>query len=284
MKRRLLLVLSVLLILVGIFILVKVAASTLVPRGRGALQVTSNLKAQVFLDSKPIGNTPLCKCEQNETIKEGEYELRIVPEDKSIQPFTNRIDINVGVLTAVDRTFLPGSFSSTYILTLERTNESDPQLFIASIPEGALISLDSESKGITPLTLKSISPSEHEVEIQKQRFAKKTVRIRAVPSYKLILNIVLGTQTGADETEVPTLTPPSPTAIPMSSEKVIIKNTPTGFLRVREEPSTGAREIGRVNPQETYKLVDENTSWFKIELNGGTQGWVSKTYAEKTNQ
>lgn len=284
MKRRILLVLSILLILAGIFLLIKLAASTLAPRGHGALQVTSNIKATVLLDSKPIGNTPLCLCEQNETIREGEYELKIVPEDKSAQPFTNRIKINAGVLTALERTFLPGSFSSAYILTLEKGNFSTPQVFIASIPEGALVSLDGESKGVTPLTLKSLSASEHEVEINKQGFAKKTVRVRAVPSYKLVLNVLLGTEGEIDETREATPTPILPTVTIIAQNKIEIKNTPTGFLRVREEPSIGAREIGRVNPGETYVLVDENTSWFKIELKDGTQGWVSKTYAQKTAQ
>src|SRR3972149_5523399 len=110
-----------------------------------------------------------------------------------------RIRINSGVLTAVERTFLPGSFASLYILTLEKTNSSDPQIFIASIPDGALVSIDGKEEGITPLSLKSISSSEHEIEIQKRSFSKKTVRVRSVPSYKLVLNVILGTQGTTDE-------------------------------------------------------------------------------------
>ena len=279
---------AILLILAGMFLLVRIAANTLIPRGKGALQVTSNIKAQVILDNKVLGATPLCKCEQNETLLQGVYELKIIPEDKSVQPFMARVRINFGVLTAVERTFLLGSYASSYILTLEKTDSSDPEIFIASIPDGALVLLDGKEEGITPLTLKSISSSEHELEIQKQGFSKKTIRVRAVPSYKLVLNVILGTQ-GADETVEPT---PSPTPAgqgvlrgatpePTKTDKpqVTIKNTPVGFLRVRENPTTAAKEIGRVNPGESFPYIDENVSWFQIELKDGARGWVSKQYA-----
>ena len=285
MKRRLLMVVAILLILAGMFLLVRIAANTLIPRGKGALQVTSSIKAQVILDNKVLGATPLCKCEQNETLLQGVYELKIIPEDKSVQPFMARVRINSGVLTAVERTFLPGSYASSYILTLEKTNSSDPEIFIASIPDGALISFDGKEEGITPLSLRSISASEHELEIQKQGFSKKTVRVRAVPSYKLVLNVILGTQ-GADETveSQPEAGPPlaeTPTPTKINQALVTIKNTPVGFLRVRESPSTAAKEIGRVNPGETFELIEENASWFKIKLEDG-EGWVSKIYSEKT--
>jgi len=285
MKRRLLMVTAVLLILVGIFLLMRVAAATFAPKGKGALQITSNVKAAAFLDNKPIGNTPLCKCEGNDTLPAGKHELRIVPEDKSFTPFSAKIEINAGVLTAVDRTFLPGSFASAYILTLAKNNSSDPQLFIASIPEGALVSLDGESKGITPILLDPISASEHEVEIQKQGFSKKTVRIRAVPSYKVILNVLLGTKSGVDELQEAPDQEITPTqAASIKQDLILIKDTPTGFLRVREQATTASREVGRVNPQETYPFLDEDTGWFKIELGDKTTGWVSKQYAEKTIQ
>lgn len=286
MKRRILLVISILLILVGIFLLMKVAAETLAPKGKGALQVTSNIKAQVFINNKPLGETPLCKCDQKDTIKQGEYEIKIVPGDKKFQPFVSRIKINPGVLTAVERTFLPGSGASVSILTLEKTQDNDPQLFIATIPEGALVSVDGESKGVTPLNLKNLTSSEHEVEIQKQAFSKKTIRVRAVPSYKLILNILLGTETGPDETQDDAVTPTITPAPTLSASKISVEilNTPNGFLRVRENPSTQATEINRVKTGESYLFIEENDNWLKIELGDGTKGWVSKTYAKKIGE
>lgn len=285
MKKRIILVISILLIFSGIFLLIRIAAATLKTGGRGALQVTSNIKAGVILDNKVLGSTPLCLCDEDKTLPSGTHDLKIIPEDTATPPFLSKVDINPGVLTAVDRTFLPGSLASYYILTLEKKGTDDAQIFIASIPDGALVSIDTVSRGVTPFS-SDISVGEHEVEIEKSGFAKKTVRIRAVKAYKLILNASLGVE-GAEE-EVGSTPIPTPQASPQPTAALInsirIKETPTGFLRVRSGPSTGSSEIGQVKPGETFEFVDENASWYKIVLDDGQEGWVSKTYAESITQ
>lgn len=284
MKRRVLLVVVIVLFFIGIFVLAKFGATLLAPKGRGALQVTSNLKASIYLDNKRIGSMPLCLCNQNQTLSARKYDLKIIPDDKSLQSFSAKITVNSDVLTAVERTFLPGGLASAYILTLEKTKDKNPQIFISSVPDSALISIDGEEKGVTPLDLKLISSSEHEVEITKQGFAKKTVRVRAVPNFRLILNAILGA--GSKDEEISGSPTPSTTpAVTKESEaQVLIKNTPTGFLRVRSSPSLSAAEIGRVSPGESYPFVSENDSWFEITLTTGKNGWVSKTYAQKSTQ
>lgn len=285
MKRRIGLVIATLLILIGIFILVKVAASTIAPRGKGALQVTSSIKATVFLDNRTIGTTPVSLSDPSETIAAGDYTLKIVPSESDIQPFTVRIKINPNVLTAVDRTFLPGALSSASILTLEKINDKNAELFISTVPDATLVTLDGESQGVTPLDMKSVAPSEHDIELEKVGFAKKTIRIRTVAGYKLVLNAILGTE-GADiensNTQVATpsgtiqSTTPTPTAT-----KVVIGTTPNGFLRVRADASTTAAEVGRVTTGATVKYLDETDGWYKVQLDDGSIGWVSQDYSSK---
>jgi len=60
---------------------------------------------------------------------------------------------------------------------------------------------------------------------------------------------------------------------------VVVRKTPTGFLRVRETP--GGIEIARVNPGDKLPFVDENDGWYQIELESGEMGWVSKSYSSK---
>ena len=76
-----------------------------------------------------------------------------------------------------------------------------------------------------------------------------------------------------------------PTPEPTSSyeRKVEILQTDTGFLRVRENPSTLGKEIRQVRPGESYSLldIDGKTGWFKIELEDGTVGWISNQYARE---
>lgn len=292
MKRNLLLVLAVILIIVGLFLLTQVF-QTLNPSGQGALQVTSNIKGTVFLNDENIGVTPLCKCEQNNTIKQGEYTLRIVPDDTQYTPFVVKVKIEPGVLTAVERTFLPGSLASAYVLTLEKTNTEDAQLFIGTLPDAAMVSVDSNPQGASPYLIESISPSEHEVEIQKEGFAKKTIRVRTVPNYKLVISAYLGTDSGEATSELEKVSPtptssvsPSPTEEneDEATNEVEINNTPVGFLRVRATPSTSGRQLGTVEPGETFPYTETQNGWYKITLKNGTEGWVSGTYVTEVTQ
>ena len=284
MKKRVLMVLAILLILAGIFILVRVAANVLKPKGRGALQVNSNIRASVTLNGEVLGTTPLYRGDQNESLPEGLYDLKITPEDKNLEAYSAKVKINPGVLTAVERTFLPGSLASSYILMLEKSQVKNPQIFISSIPDNSLVSIDGTDEGVTPLNLPSISASEHEVEIQKEEFSKKTIRVRAVDGYKLVLNVVLSAG-GSSEIEIAPSVSPTAVLTPIPPpNSITIKNTPTGFLRVRSTPSLAGTEIGRVTPSETYEVLEENASWVKIKLKDGQEGWVSKTYTQKNTQ
>lgn len=282
MRKRIVFVIGVLLILAGIFIIIKVLASVISPQGKGALQINTNIKADIFLNGKNIGVSPLCKCGQNDTLPSGEYLIKIVPIDKDVPEYVVKTSIKPGVLTAVEKTFLPESLGSSYVLTLEKTSIKTPQLYISSIPDNAIISVDGLTNGATPLLVKDISASEHELELQKQGFAKKTIRIRTVPFYKLNVMAILGTE-GNENYVSPSVVP---TASPSAALKLLvkIKNTPTGFLRVRENPSLSGTEITRVKPGETFPFIDEQTSWYQIQLTNGSKGWISSDYSEKVTQ
>lgn len=286
MKKKAVFVFAVLLILVGLFVIIKVASNVLFPIGNGALQVTSNIKSEVFLDGKSIGTTPVCKCEQNERVRQGEHVVKIAPSDKSQTSYTTKVNVQAGVMTVIERTFLPGSYASSYILTLEKTNSNDAQLFVASIPDAALISLDGNAIGVSPLLQRNISASEHELEIQKQGFGKKTIRVRAVPSYKLVVNIMLGTEPDKeDEVNQPQITPsPTTNTTPIPVNKIKVRSTPTGFLNVRENANTNSKKLGEVKPEETYEYLEEKAGWFQIKMTDGKLGWINGTYAEKLTQ
>lgn len=287
MKRKLLLACAILLVASGLFLLVRVIY-TFKDVGKGGLQVTANIKGKVMLDGKYIGNVPL-KLDQRDTIPVGTYEIRVEPEDTSLAAYTVRTRINGGVLTAIDKTFLPGSLGSSYILTLEQSSSPKPQIEITTIPDGALITIDSIAVGTSPYKSDTLSPSEHEVEIQKEGFAKKTVRIRTVEKHTLVLNASLGT---GDIGAIPEATPPPVQGVPISTspspsptevvaEKVTILPTPNGFLRVRSGAGTSFGEIARVKPGETYDYIGELSNWYEIRLNETTTGWITNQYAKK---
>lgn len=289
MKRRLLLGLSIILVASGLFLLVRVLY-TFREVEKGGLQVTANVHGRVLLNGKYIGDIPIRKINQPDTIASGNYELRIEPQDNNtLSAYTTRVRINGGVLTAVDKTFLPGSLGSAYVLTLEKSSNPKPQIEITSIPDGALITIDSIAVGATPYKSDALSPSEHEVEIQKEGFAKKTIRVRTVENHILVVNTALGT---GDIGNIPQATPstsePSPSNIPLSptsvpQAKITILATPNGFLRVRSGAGTTFGEVARVKPGETYDFVKEESGWYEIKLDNQSSGWISSQYAQKSN-
>lgn len=279
-KKRLFTVFAIILIFIGFFLLFQIIDRFL-PKGKGALKVDSNVKAKVLLNGKVIGNTPLCKCDPADTISTGLYTLQLVPEDGS-ETFSTKVKILNSVLTAVDRTFLPGSYASSYVLYLEKIKGDKADLFISSIPDGALITLDENDVGVTPKTITNISASEHEIELQKGGYGKKTILIRTVPGYKLIVEAVLGTVPSGTE-NLPGQTSPTPTPTP-NSETVTILSTPVGFLRVRSGPGVNFSEVGQVNPGETFPFLNEQNDWYQIQISEGKQGWVTNSYTKRSSQ
>lgn len=256
-----------------------------------ALQVTSVPKAIVFLDGQELGRTPLMQ-----DVPAGEHTLKIIPEEINNISFEEKVSFSPNILTVVDRSF-EQTGSSGYVLTLVPLSDNkQTELTVLSTPSSAGVSLDSELKGITPILLQNITASDHELLVSKEGFFDKSIRVKSVMGHKLVANVDLAPNLNpAEEIEStpsaeisPTATPASNAASPsaniISQSKVKILSTPNNFLRVREEPSLSARELGRVKPGETFPMLDENNQWFKIILPDGIEGWISSQFAQKISQ
>lgn len=248
--------------------------------GKGALQVTSHPDSKVYLNGLEIGKTPLCKCLVAEMIPTGDYTIRIVPQDGNFPPFEEKIPIGKGVLTVVDRTFNEGASSEGSIITLTPLdNKKSLELLVMSFPQKADVYIDNNPSGASPFLLRNITESDHEIQLSKTGYRDKSVRIRTVQGYKLTAKVYLGINPNlAVPTPTETVTTPSTTP---EAIKITILQTPTGFLRVRENASVGSVEIGRVIPGDNLELVSEQEGWFQIKLSDGSIGWISSQYAQK---
>jgi len=247
--------------------------------GKGAIQVTSSPKSKVFLNGKLIGVTPLCKCEAKDMIDVGEYTIRLIPEDGSFSPYEEKIKITKSILTVLDRNFGEGADSEGSIITLSKIqNPKDVELLILSLPSQATVFLDSNKVGETPLLLKNLTSSDHEIKVAKKGYKDKSVRVHTIEGYKLLSTVYLAV---TDIIEAPLPDIPSASPSGKLGPQVIILDTPTGFLRVREEPSISSLEITRVSPSEKYEFLDEQVGWYQIKLNDGKKGWVSSQYSKK---
>lgn len=247
--------------------------------GKGALQVTSIPSSQVFLDGKFIGKAPLCLCDLPQLLKSKEYSIKLVPMQAGLQNFEQKITIHPGVLTVVDRTFdKQASMSSASIITLSKIeNENNSELLIISFPGKSQVILDSNPMGITPLLLKDITESDHEVKILKEGYREKIVKVKTVKGKRLEATVILGIKTDINSTEKNA----SPSALNLSTQKVLILDTPTGFLRVRQSDSVASDQIATVSPGEKFDLISEKGEWFEIRLPGGKSGWISSSFAQK---
>jgi len=251
--------------------------------GKGALQVTSAPKASVYLNDKKIGNTPLCKCESKDLIKTGEYTIKLIPDKGDFKPFEEKITINKSTLTVVDREFLEGLQGNGSVITLSPISDKKiSELLVISVPQDANVFLDNNAVGATPLILKDVAESDHNLSVTKDGYKDRTIGIRTVAGYKLTSLMFLGIN--------PIISSPSAEQVATASattniQKVIILDTPNGFLRVRQSNSTDSPEIARVSDGETFEFIEEKDGWFEIKLNSpageGKTGWISSQYAKK---
>ncbi len=238
--------------------------------GKGALQATSEPNSKVYLDGKLIGQTPLCRCELPDMIDVQDYTIRLVPVEGNFPPFEQKISIYPKVLTVVDRTFSDPSGSVISLSKLQDKKEIG--LTVISFPQNAKLFLDNSETGVTPFSLNNITESDHEIKLTKNGYKDKIIRIRTVKGYKLDALIFLGVNAQVS----------SSSATPAASvAKIIILDTPTGFLRVREEASLSSSQVGQVLPGEKYDLLEEKEGWFKIKTSDTKTGWISSQYSKK---
>lgn len=266
------------------------------------LKVDANPAGLVYLDGKEVGRTPY----ESEKLSTGEKTIKIVPEQTfgNLQPWEIKVKLVSGALAVVRKDFSEDeNQSSSYIITMEPiADKKSSSLLIVSIPDSAVVRLDGDSKGFTPVSLDKLNEGDKTITLTAPDFTDKTINAKLFNGFKTIINVSLAqaiaaevaeltptpsSSAGATPTPKPTgKTSPTPTAkiTPTTppTPYVLIKATETGWLRVRQEASKTSPEIGRVNPGEKYSLLDEVTGWYKISFGvDNKEGWISSVYATK---
>lgn len=59
-----------------------------------------------------------------------------------------------------------------------------------------------------------------------------------------------------------------------------VKDTPTGWLRVRSLPSLNGDEVGRLNIGDVVSVLEEKPGWLKVKSTAGLEGWASSDYLQ----
>ncbi|MFH0773151.1 MAG: PEGA domain-containing protein [bacterium] len=278
-KLKLIAILSIAFI---VFVLAKLFFDV-VSKKEGRLQVFSRPGAAVFLDNVMKGNTPF-----TDTLKEGEYLLKIVPDDVATQAasWQKKILVFSSSLTYVDVQLESTditSWADMYWLTRLGLFNKSSGLAVETEPSGALIYLDNDEKGVSPLILDNVSQGNHELSVFMPGFSRRSKKINISSGYVLHAYVKLALD--PSQKSQYTITEPTPATAAASIQEpantVRILDTPTGWLRVREEPTLAGSESARVNPGQRFELIEEQTGWYKIKIDGEKQGWISSQYAEK---
>lgn len=279
--------------LLGLVLLTAGIIRYLTNRGpkEGELRVDSDPEATVFLDDKNIGKTPY-----RDKVSVGDYTIKLVPDSTTTQLTTweGKVTIGQNLLTYVNANISDSDLTTAVdVIWLEKITSKGSELSLTTSPDGATLLVDDVVKGVTPLSLQDITPGDHNVNITNTGFVARSLKIKTTAGYRLIANFKLALSPGGT---VPTASPTASVTVSSGGTKsatssgskvpdptkpfVVIKDTPTGFLRVRIDPSTSATEAARVNPGDKFHVEDNQNGWYEIKYDGTNMGWVSGQYVQ----
>jgi len=270
-----------------------------------AISISSIPKATVFIDGNQVGTTPYL----NDKLQSGEHLVKLIPESNvdGLVPWEQKVILNSNVLTVVNRVLGSNIQNSAGEVTwLEKINSKDKSsITVVSSPDQAVVKIDNEPKGFAPLMVEDINPGGYQIAVSSTGYEERIISARTVAGYKLIINVQLAKKSENIEEKAneggsaeailgPTPTggvgmssrpTPQPTSSFPQKPYVKIKETPTGWLRVRMEPGTSATEAAKIKPGEIFPYLGEEkivsgTKWYKIEYEKNKEGWISGIYVE----
>lgn len=267
-----LIILSVLLSSFAVFFI----SGKIKPKKAGIL-IETTPTSSVLVNGLQVGKTPFTG-----TFDPGEIDLKLVPDasNKPLIVFETRLLLSSGIQTVVKREFGETlDLSGGEIISFEKTGESKPSIAVVTDPDSAQISIDGRAYGFAPYKTSQVTASAHQVAVSLNGYLERIVNVKVISGYKLTLIVKLAKDVNKLE---PT---PVPTATPKPEVKIEILPTPNGFLRVRSAATTDSEEVFRVNPKDTFTLIEESEDkrWYKIEYQTGQFGWISSQYAKKLN-
>lgn len=271
MPRKLFLLLAILLIIGAVALFIRGQVTRV-----AQFTVESQPQSTVFIDGEQMGVTPF-KTQH----KAGEIRVKLVPfsQENGLVPYETKVTLVPGVETVLRRSFGPtDQASSGELLSFERMGGRAASLALVSSPDAAEIELDGKKIGFSPHKLDALEVGEHTIRVNSPGYSSRELSVRTVSGYRLTVVVKLAKL--QEEAQAPEALEKIKTVL------VEITTTPTGFLRVRTEPSTSATESARVTPGKRYRFIEENSekTWYKIEYEQSKSGWVSTQYAKKVEE
>lgn len=260
----------------------------------GKMKIISSPTASVFLNSTFIGKTPF-----EDKYKVGEYLLKLIPDSTASDTasWNGKINIYKNALTYVNRELgssdiaSAGEIFTTVKMTKKPANSESGEIYVETEPQGAIVTLDSDEKGVAPVVMENVMRGDHELSVFMPGFFRRTQKVNVDPGFRVNAYFKLAIdQSSSFAKESDDKTKTASASATVDKTYVKIRDNPQGWLRVRVDGSINASESAKVKPGEKYELLDEKTGWFKIKFNGSQiglvegsfdEGWVSSEYSSK---
>ena len=279
MKRQLVTLLILAVVVVGAAFGVTKLVLGLRSGRQAGIKIITNPQASVFFDGDLKGKTPY-----DQKLSAGTYLIKLTPDGTDIASWQKEISLTTGLIPYINRELGKTELASAgEVLMLEKTGEAKSSVSVISTPDGATVALDGQEKGTTPLLLSDVEPGEHTLFIFAPGFRDRQLKINTTAGHKLNVEIQLAL-VDSEKVATDSAEASSEASTTKSSSGVTVKilDTPTGWLRVRSEPTLSASESAKVDPGDEFDLLDEKEGWYKIEFEKDKKGWISSRYADKT--
>ncbi|MFA6007246.1 MAG: PEGA domain-containing protein [Candidatus Shapirobacteria bacterium] len=235
---------------------------------RSGVEIISAPIAKVYLNGKEVGMTPY----KNNNLKTGVNEIKL--DDGAGKSWGREIKLENNVSTVINWDFSDKNQDSGYILSMENNREKG-SILVSSIPSGAAVNIEGELKGYTPIKIDNLESGNKNIIIGDSGYKSVDLIVKIVDGYQLIIDSKLKKESVAITVS------PTPTVI---KTMIKIKETETGWLRVRKSDNNNSEEIDRVKPGEEYEMISEENDWYQIKINDTENGWISTKYAEKISK
>lgn len=221
--------------------------------------------AMVFLDGQEVGKTPF----EDKNLAVKQYSVKL---DKDGVSWTGSVKLTGQTMTIINRDLAKDPTSqSGEILTLDKGKG----ITIISNPADSEVEIDGKIYGKTPINI-NISTGEHTILVSHPNYLKRSIKTSLPSDFNLTVSVDLA----LSEADLTTISAPVITQTP----ELIVKSTPTGFLRVRDQASLSGKEITQVHTGDKLVLLEELSGWDRVRLSNGTEGFVSSAYVEKKTQ
>jgi len=255
----------------------------------GQLKVLVSPSASVFMDNVAVGKTPF-----EDKFKVGEYLLKLIPEGNATDTasWQSKIKIYKNTRTYVNMELGSSDISTsgevfTSVKMTTPVKSGYGEVMVETEPQGAIVYLDNDEKGVAPVKLENVLKGDHEISVFMSGFFRRTQKINIDPGYQVNAKFKLA----IDQSQTPKVeekkTATDEASLKEASvdiktgKQVTIKETPTGWLRVREEPNAEASESAKVNPGDKFDILGEEAGWIKIEYEKNKTGWISGQYVDR---